>query len=162
MKVEQTTKITTPTDRTIAITRTFDAPRALVWEAITKPELLGRWLLGPPGSSMMVCEEDHRVPGSFRHTWRGPGGADMSMRGVYREFAPFERMVRTESFEVGGEAQGEKLSTLILADQGHQTLVTLTMLFPSREARDAAIVQGAAPNYDRLDELLTYPTPGGL
>ncbi|HEY2662829.1 MAG TPA: SRPBCC domain-containing protein [Candidatus Binataceae bacterium] len=160
MKGNETMKITTPTDRSIVITRAFDAARALVWEAMSAPELLKRWLLGPPGWSMVVCEEDHRVRGAFRYVWRGPGGAEMSMRGLYREVVATERLVRTESFEVAGKAQGEKLSTVVLADQGRRTFVTLTMLFPSREARDAAISSGAAPNYDRLDEVLASAFAG--
>ena len=75
-------KITTPTDRNIVITRVFDAPRRLVWEAMSKPELLRRWLFGPPGWEMTVCDDDQRVGGSFRWAWRGPNGEGLSMFGV--------------------------------------------------------------------------------
>jgi uncharacterized protein YndB with AHSA1/START domain len=147
------TQVTTPSDREIVITRTFRAPRTLVWEAMTKPDLLKRWLLGPPGWSMTVCEEDPRVGGRFRYVWRGPDGKEMSMHGVYREVAPSERVSRTEAFSCG-ELQGEKLSTLVLMDLGNRTTATITMLFPSKAARDAALSFGAEPNWDKLDELL--------
>src|SRR5439155_25403833 len=103
-----TLKVTTPTDREIVMTRVFDAPRGLVFDAMTKPELLKRWLFGPPGWSMVVCEDDPRVGGAFRWVWRGPDGAEMAMRGVYREVVPPERIVRTESFEVGWAAQADE------------------------------------------------------
>ena len=99
-------KLTTPTDREVVMTRVFDAPRRLVFEAMAKPELLQRWLLGPAGWSMVVCENDLRVGGAFRWVWRGPDGAEMAMRGVCREVVPPERIVRTESFEFGCDAQG--------------------------------------------------------
>jgi uncharacterized protein YndB with AHSA1/START domain len=148
------TNLTTPSDREIEITRDFAATRALVWEAMTTPDALTRWLVGPPGWSMAVCEEEPRVGGAFRYVWRGPEGEEMAMRGVYREVVAGERAVRTEAFEFGGAPRGEKLSTLVLADRGGRTTVTITMRFPSREARDEALRFGAKPNYDRLDELL--------
>ena len=92
--------VTTPSDREILMTRTFDAPRPLVWEAMSKPEFLRRWLFGPPGWSMTVCEDDPRVGGTFHWAWSGPDGSALSMRGVYREVVPPERVVRTEAFEM--------------------------------------------------------------
>ena len=159
MKKAGALTVTTPTDREIVMTREFAAPRRLVFDAMSKPEFLRRWLLGPPGWSMEVCESDLRVGGTFRHEWRGPDGAQMAMRGVYREVVPPGRIVRTESFEFGCEAQGgEQLGTLVLTEQGGRTLLTLTVLYPSKEARDATIAsgmeQGVAAGYDRLDELL--------
>jgi uncharacterized protein YndB with AHSA1/START domain len=152
-------QVTTPTDREIVMTRVVDAPRDLVFEAMTKPELLQRWLLGPPGWSMPVCENDLKVGGTFRHVWRGPQGQEMAMRGVYREIVPPERIVRTESFEFGCEAQGgEQLGTLVLTEHGDKTTITLKVLFPTKEARDAAIASGmehgVAAGYERLDEIL--------
>ena len=118
----------------------FDAPRHLVFDAMTRPELVKRWLFGPPGWSMVVCEDDVRVGGTFRWAWRGPDGAEMAMRGVYREVVPPERIVRTESFEFGCDAQaGEQLGTLVLTEQGGKTTLTVTVLYPSKEARDGAI-----------------------
>jgi uncharacterized protein YndB with AHSA1/START domain len=154
-----TLKVTTPTDREIVLTRVFDAPRQLVWEAMTRPELLQRWLLGAPGWSMVACENDPQVGGAFRHVWHGPGGTEMAMHGIYREVVPPERLVRTESFEFGCAAQaGEQVGTLVLAELAGKTTLTLTVLYPSKEARDATIASGmehgVAAGYDRLDELL--------
>lgn len=152
-------KVTTPTDREIVITRDFDAPRAKVWDAMTRPALLKRWLFGPPGWEMTVCEEDQRVGGAFLWAWRGPNGEAMAMRGVYREITPPERIVRTETFEFGCASQaGEQLGTLVLTERGGKTTLTLTVLYPSKEARDGAVAsgmdQGMAAGYDRLDQVL--------
>jgi uncharacterized protein YndB with AHSA1/START domain len=159
-------KVTTPTDREILITRTFDAPRDLVFEAMTEPELLQRWLLGPPGWTMVECASDLKVGGAFRHVWQRDDGTAMKMHGVYREIVPPERITRTETFELGCEAQaGEQVATLVLTDQGDTTALRLTVLFPSREARDAAIAsgmeRGVAASYDRLEEILAAATAQG-
>ena len=71
--------LTTPTDREIVMTRVFNAPRKLVFDAMTKPELLKRWFFGPPGWSLEVCEIDLRVGGGYRYVWRGRGGTEMGM-----------------------------------------------------------------------------------
>src|SRR6185503_2480864 len=89
MKNTGTLKVTTPTDREIVMTRVFDAPRRLVFEAFSKPGLLKRWF-GPRGWTLPVCEVDLRVGGGFRFVLRGPDGKQMGMRGVYREIAPPE------------------------------------------------------------------------
>src|SRR5271169_1288458 len=94
-----TLQLTTPTDREIAMTRVFDAPLGLVFEALTKPELIKQWLLGPPGWTMPVCEMDLRVGGSYRFVWSGPGGVEMGLGGVFREIAPPHRFVATERFD---------------------------------------------------------------
>jgi uncharacterized protein YndB with AHSA1/START domain len=159
MKNMETLQVATPTDREIVITRIFDAPRELVFEAMSKAELLQRWLWGAPGWTMVRCESDLRVGGAFRHVWRGPDGNEMLMRGVYREIVPPERIVRTESFEFGCDAQmGEQVGTLVLTEEGDKTRLTLTVLYPSKEARDATIAsgmeRGVAASYDRLAELL--------
>jgi uncharacterized protein YndB with AHSA1/START domain len=159
MKDDGALKVTTPTDREIVMTRVFDAPRRLVFEAMSKPEMIKRWLLGPPGWEMVTCEDDLRVGGSFHWVWRGQDGAEMSMHGVYREVNPPDRVVRTEIMEFGGAPQAcEQLATLELAEQGEKTLLTLTVLFPSREARDAAVAagmaRGVAASYDRLDAVV--------
>lgn len=156
----QTLKVTTPTDREIVMTRGFDAPRRLVWEAMTKPELIRRWLFEPPGWSMTVCEEDTRVGGAFHWAWAGPDGKTaLVMRGVYREVVPPERIVRTEVFEFGGEAQaGEQLVTFVLTERSGKTTLTLTVLYPSKGARDAMLASGmehgVATGYDKLAEML--------
>jgi uncharacterized protein YndB with AHSA1/START domain len=154
-----TTHVSTPSDLEIAITRTFDAPRQLVFDAISQPEFLKRWLLGPPGWEMTVCESELRVGGKFRHEWRGPGDAKLAMFGEYREVVPPERIVRTECFDIGCAGQaGEQLGTLLLTEEGGKTTLKLTLHFPSKEARDATIAsgmeQGVAAGHARLDELL--------
>ena len=85
-----------PLQRELLITRVFDAPRNLVFDAWTKPELVRRWLLGPPGWTMPVCEIDLRVGGACRYLWRNADGTEMGMRGVIREIVPPERLVATE------------------------------------------------------------------
>jgi uncharacterized protein YndB with AHSA1/START domain len=151
-------KLTLPSDREIVITRMFDAPRNKVFDAMTKPEFLKRWLLGPPGWEMTVCENDLKVGGTFRHVWRKSDGAEMSMSGVYREVVVPERVSRTESFAFGCDSQmGEQLATLVLAEKGQQTALTLTVLYPSKEARDGTIAsgmeRGIAASYQRLDDI---------
>jgi len=157
--VKNTLKVATSGEREVVITRAFDAPRELVWDTMSRPELLRRWLFGPPGWAMTACEEDQRVGGKFRWVWSGPGGAGMTMTGEYREIVPPERCVRTECFETGCVPQmGEQLATMVLTGQGDGTLVTITVLYPSKEARDGALAsgmeQGMAAGYDRLDEIL--------
>jgi uncharacterized protein YndB with AHSA1/START domain len=150
--------VTTPSDREIAITRVFDAPRRLVFDAHTKPELVKRWLLGPPGWSMPVCEIDLRVGGKYRWVWRHDrDGTQMGMGGVYREIAAPERLVATEKFDEAWYP-GEALNTLVLVEQRGRTTLTQTMRYESREARDAVLKsgmeKGLTASYDRLAELL--------
>jgi uncharacterized protein YndB with AHSA1/START domain len=157
--MKNTLKVTTPTDREVVMTRVFDAPRHLVWEAMSKPELIRRWLFGPPGWTMTVCDDDLRVGGAFRWAWSGPNGEQMAMHGVYREVVPPERVVRTESFEFGCAPQaGEQLASVVLTEQGAKTLLTLKLTYPSKEARDGAIAsgmeRGVSAGYDRLEEML--------
>jgi uncharacterized protein YndB with AHSA1/START domain len=166
MKTMETLSVSTPTDREIVLTRDFDAPRSLVFDAMSRPELLRRWLLGPPGWSMVECENDLKVGGAFRHVWRAANGTEMAMRGVYREVVPPGRIVRTESFEFGCEAQvGEQVGTLVLTERNGGTTLTLTVLYPSKEARDATIAsgmeRGVAASYDRLEDLLMSTTAQG-
>jgi uncharacterized protein YndB with AHSA1/START domain len=151
-------KVTVPSDREIVLTRDFDTPRSAVFDALTKPELLKRWLLGPPGWSMPVCEIDLKVGGAYRFVWRSESdGAEMGMRGVYREIAPPARLVHTESFDESWYP-GEALITTVLTEKGGKTTLAGTILYESREARDTVLKspmeQGVAASYDRLAELL--------
>jgi uncharacterized protein YndB with AHSA1/START domain len=159
MSIAATLKVTTPNDREIVITREFDAPRKLVFEAWAKPEFLRRWLLGPPGWSMVECDNDLRTGGSFRLKWRAADGMEMAMHGVYREVFPPDRVVRTESFDFGCDSQaGEQLATIVLTEKDGRTTLTLSVLYPSKEARDATIAsgmeRGVSASYDRLEQLL--------
>jgi uncharacterized protein YndB with AHSA1/START domain len=157
MKNTGTLKVTTPTDREIVMTRVFDAPRRLVFDALTKPELFKRWF-GPRGWSLAVYEADLTVGGAWRSVLRGPDGTNMGMCGVYREIVPPERLVSTESFD---DYPGESLNTLLLVEQGGKTTLTVTILYQSQEIRDAVIKSGmehgAAECYDKLAELLASP-----
>lgn len=150
-------KVTTPSEREIAMTRVFDAPRNLVFEAYTKPELVKRWLGVHGGWSWSVCEIDLRVGGAYRFVWRGPGGEEMGMGGVYREVVVPERIVATEAFDQSWYP-GEAVSTFVLVQQGDRTTLTLTVRYQSREARDAVLKspmeQGVAAGFDKLEELL--------
>jgi len=153
-----TLKLTTPGDREIVMTRVFDAPRRLVFDAHTKPELVRQWLLGPPGWSMPVCEMDVRVGGKYRWVWRKDSdGTDMGMGGVYREIVAPERLVATERFDQAWYP-GEALNTLVLVEKEGRTTLTQTTCYESRAARDAVIEsgmeKGVKASYDRLDDVL--------
>jgi uncharacterized protein YndB with AHSA1/START domain len=152
-----TLQITTPSEREIVMSRVFDAPRSLVFDAWTKPELLKRWLGVRGGWSMVVCEVDLSVGGAYRFVWRGPDGAEMGMGGVYREIAPPERLVATESFDDPWYS-GEAVDTTVLVEEGGQTTATTTALYESEEIRDAVLdsgmARGVAESYDMLAEYL--------
>lgn len=150
--------VTTPSDWEITMTRVFDAPRTLVYDAHTKPELVKRWLLGPPGWSMPVCEIDLRVGGKYRWVWRSDKDrTTMGMGGVYRAIAAPERLVTTERFDEAWYP-GEGLNTLVLVEKGGRTTLTQTMRYESKVARDAVLKsgmeKGVEASYDRLAELL--------
>ena len=154
MKNTGTLKVSLPTEREVVMTRVFDAPRRLVFDALTKPELLKRWF-GPRGWSLVVCEADLKVGGAWRWVLRGPDGRDMGMRGVYQEIKPPERLVSTESFD---DYPGESLNTLILSEEDGKTTFTITVRYASQEIRDAVIKSGmehgAAECYDKLAEMM--------
>ena len=151
-------QVTTPSDREIAMTRVFDAPRHLVFDALTKPELIKRWLLGPPGWSMPVCEIDLREGGTYRYVWRNDeDGKEFGTGGVFHEVHAPERFVATEKMD-GFPGEGA-LVTQTLAEHGGRTTLTLTMRFDSKESRDGALAtgmaDGVAMSYDRMDEVLS-------
>lgn len=150
-------KVTTRGDREIVMTRVFDAPRELVFDAWTKPELLRRWLYGPDGWSMTLCEIDLRVGGRYRCVLKGPAGEQMAWQGVYREIVAPERIVSTEQFDPAWYP-GEAVGTIALAENGGKTTLTQTVLYESREARDGVLKtpmeHGVAMGYDRLAGIL--------
>ena len=144
-------------DREIVITRAFNAPRPLVFAAMTKPELVSRWL-GVFGDYVMSsCEIDLRVGGAYRYVWTGPDAFRLAVHGVYREIVAPERLVYTESFEESWYA-GEALNTVLLTELAGRTLVKTTALFESQEGRDTALAsdmeKGVAAGYDALDRVL--------
>jgi len=149
--------LTAPGEREIVITRIFNAPRTLVFNAFTKPELLKQWLIGPPGWTMPVCEIDFRVGGNIRYEWEHSNGKRMGMSGTYREIVVPERVVATEKFDEPWYP-GEAVGTLVFTEQGSQTLVNQSILYESREAREIVLKSpmegGIAIGYNRLDEIL--------
>ena len=155
VKKLRATTFTTPSDREIVATRVIDAARRLVWEAWTSPKHVPHWLLGPEGWTMPVCEIDLRPGGAWHYGWRGPDGTQMEMRGVYREITPPKRLVSTESW--GGDWP-ETLNTLVLTEEDGKTTMTCTVLYASKETRDAALgtgmKEGWSASYDRLDKYL--------
>jgi uncharacterized protein YndB with AHSA1/START domain len=154
------TIFTTPSDRELVMTRVVDAPRTLVFDAWTNPEHLPHWLLGPDGWTMPVCEIDLRPGGAWHFVWRRSDGTEMAMRGVYREIVPPERLVSTESW--GGDWP-DTVNTLSLAETAGKTTITQTVLYPSKDARDAALrtgmKEGVSLSFDRLAEYLQAHTP---
>jgi uncharacterized protein YndB with AHSA1/START domain len=153
----ETLQVTTPSAREIVMTRVFDAPRELVFAALTKPELLARWLGVRNGWTMTVCEVDLKVGGAYRYEWRGPDGAELALGGVFREIVAPERIVASEKFDDPWD-QGEALDTMVLVEEDGKTTLTTTVLAPSQEARDAVLesgmTRGVAESYDMLDEVL--------
>jgi uncharacterized protein YndB with AHSA1/START domain len=149
------TTYATPSDREVAITRVVDAPRRLVFDAYTNPTHLRQWMLGPEGWSMPVCEIDLRPGGAFRYVWRKADGAEMTIAGSVREVVPPHRLVTTESW---GPEWPETVNTVVFTESGGQTTITLTLLYPSKEARDAALESGMKGGMDqsfaRLEALL--------
>lgn len=148
-------RITTPTPRETVVTREFDAPRRLVFDALTKPELLRRWY-GMPGWTMVVCEIDLRVGGAFRFLSRRDTGKDVGQRGEYREIVPPERLVNTERWEDWDA--GDCLVTTVLTEEGGRTTLTSTVLYPSEKVRDTILASGlrhgAEALYGQLDAFL--------
>jgi uncharacterized protein YndB with AHSA1/START domain len=141
--------------------RNFNAPRALVFDAWTKPALVQRWLLGPPGWTMPVCEMDVRPGGKFKWRWRSEEkGAEFGFSGEFREVVRPSRIVHVERYEpgdVGGE-MGDALVTAELTEKNGVTTHTMTIHYESKAVRDAAVktgmTDGMEMSYQKLDELL--------
>ena len=167
MKPQQATKsghkstVTLPNDRDVVVVRNFNAPRALVFDAFTKPALVQRWMLGPPGWTMPVCEMDVRPGGKFNWRWRSEeSGSEFGFSGEFREVERPSRIVHVERFEpgdVGGE-MGEAVVTSVLTEKGGVTTMTMTIRYESKAVRDAALktgmTDGMEMSYQKLDELL--------
>ncbi|MBK6777345.1 MAG: SRPBCC domain-containing protein [Flavobacteriales bacterium] len=151
--------VTPKGDREFVITRSFAAPRALVFDAMSKPEMVKQWLHGPPGWTLSVCEIDPRVGGKYRYVWSNSAGADkgMGMSGVYKEVKRPERIVNTEKFEPAWYA-GEALSTMVLTEKKGITLMTITARYGSKKTRDEILASpmegGLEFSYQELDKLL--------
>jgi uncharacterized protein YndB with AHSA1/START domain len=154
-----TMQVATPSEREISMTRVFNAPRHLVFDAWTNPEHLPRWF-GRRGDEMIVCDIDLRVGGMWRVVWRLREGGEMGMHGQYREIDRPARLVSTETFEGEYmEVMGtETINTLVLEERDGKTTMTSTSLYKSQEDRDRALgtgmETGVAETFDRLEELL--------
>lgn len=150
-------KVTTPSDREIALSRGFDAPRRLVFRALTNAALIPRWLTGPPGWSMTECTFDAKVGGAYRYYWKHENGSEMGLRGVVQEIVPPERIVVTERFDEAWYP-GEALVTMALEEKDGATALTLTVRYESKEVRDhvlrSPMAEGVGYGYDRLAELV--------
>ena len=149
------TNFAIPTDMEVVFTRVVNAPRRVVFDAWTNPKHVPRWMLGPEGWTMPVCEIDLRVGGAWRFVWRKSDGMEMAMTGTYREVMPPERLVSTERW---GPDWPETVNAVVLTEAAGQTTITLTITYPTKEARDAALAtgmkEGMEPSYARLDSLL--------
>jgi uncharacterized protein YndB with AHSA1/START domain len=151
-------KVIAKSEREIVMTRDFDAPRRMVFDAYTKPELLRRWLGVFGGWELAVCEVDLRVGGTYRWIWRqSSDGTEMGVRGTYREIVAPERLVCTEQFDEAWYP-GESLLTVTFVEQAGKTLMTTTILYVSSETRDGVLKSpmegGVARSYNKLAEIL--------
>jgi uncharacterized protein YndB with AHSA1/START domain len=148
------TLFSTPSDREVAWTRSFAAPRERVFRALTEPEHVQRWLLGPDGWTMPICEMDLRVGGEWRYVWRNGDGDEFALQGVFREIERPDRIVYTESMM----GSSETLQTIVLTEEDGITTMVSSLLYGSRAERDAAIAtgmeEGTSQSYDRLAEVL--------
>jgi uncharacterized protein YndB with AHSA1/START domain len=155
--------VSTPTDTNIVLTRTFNAPRRLVWEAMFTPDKMRRWMLPPPGWTLSVCECEARVGGALRLVWKS-AEADpaMTLQGVFTEVVTHERIVHTETMVLGsGETIGRLVETHEFAEKGGVTTMRITQAYGSKEDRDGAIASGMdhgmEAGYERLDAVLAQP-----
>ncbi len=149
--------VAAPGELEVELTRRFEAPRQLVFDAWTRPELLRQWLGVRGGWTMPLCEIDLRAGGGYRYVWRHASGQEMGVRGVFREIAAPERVVCTEKFD-DPWYEGEALVTNALSEVDGGTLGTLTLRYGSKETRDGVLASpmesGVAEGYAVLDELL--------
>ena len=156
-------KLTTPSDLEAVITRVVDAPRGMVFDAHTTPELVRRWLHGLPGWTLPVCEIDLRVGGKYRYEWRSPEGESMGMGGTFTEVVRPSRIVATQLFDQDWTG-GETIVTTAIVEKNGKSTITTTVRYSSRAARDAAIqtgmTSGMEMSYERLDALLEETVHG--
>jgi uncharacterized protein YndB with AHSA1/START domain len=155
-------QVSTPTDTTVVLTRTFGAPRRLVWEAMTVPANMRRWMLPPPGWTLTACDCDPRVGGALRLAWKSPDADPaMTLQGAFTDVVPFERMVHTETMVMGtGQLIGSLVETHEFEEKNGVTTMRITQVYPSKEARDGALAemeQGMEAGYQRLDAIFAQP-----
>lgn len=154
MENTRSAKVTTPSERDIVITRTFDAPRTVVFEAWTKAEHVTKWW-DPSGTPLSVCEIDLRPNGAFRWVTRGPDGSEYSFTGTYREISAPARLVFTTRMSPSGS---ESVGTLVFSEHGGKTTLTITIACNSMADRDALLRMrvdvGTVRTLDNLAEYL--------
>ncbi len=156
-------RVSTTTDTTIVLIRSFHAPRRLVWEAMFVPDKMRRWMLPPPGWTTTVCECDPRVGGVLRLAWKNEEADPfMTLRGVFTEVVPHERIVHTETMEMVSVGQvGSLVETHEFAEKGGVTTMRITQTYDSKDARDGALAsgmdQGMEACYAQLDAVLAQP-----
>ena len=150
----QSAKLTLPTDDQILITREFDAPRHLVFKAVTTPELVKRWWHANRGE-VTLAEIDFRVGGKWRYVSVTDDGFEVGFHGEYREIVPNERIVSTEVYEgaPGGDENGT-LNTMTLVEKDGRTTLTTLVQAPSKEIRDAIIESGMEAGMQDAMDLL--------
>ena len=137
--------LTLPADTQIKVTRTFDAPRRLVFKAYTTPELVRKWWHAKRGE-MTVCEIDLRVGGAWRYVMVTPEGMEVAFHGEYIEIVPDEKLVTTEVYEGAPVPEGVEVpattNTLTLTESNGRTTATILIDTPDKFVRDAIIESG--------------------
>ncbi|HET6290167.1 MAG TPA: SRPBCC family protein [Amycolatopsis sp.] len=160
----RTLSVTKSGELEIVMTRSFDAPRALVFDAWTKPELVRRWF-GPRDWEVVECEIDLRVGGRWRYRLRHHGGTEMLLQGVYQEIDRPERFVSLETNEDCDASEGQALATLTLAEHGGVTTLTQVVRYASKRIRDAVLEagmeRGVGEGFDKLAEVVATPERAG-
>jgi len=151
-----------PSDRELRVTRTFAAPRALVFDCWTKEDLLKQWLTGPPGWSFATCTSDLRVGGQYRFVWKDQGSGTLGLTGTFREIARPGRLVSTEIFDQDWTG-GETIVTILLTEDAGVTTLMQTIQYSSQAARDGAagggMTQGMEMGFQKLEEFLEKQKP---
>ena len=156
-------EVTAPSDRQVRVTRTFHAPRQLVWDAHTRPDLVPRWQ-GHDDWDMPVCEMDVRVGGAFRWRWRSDDdGKEFGFYGTFLEVVAPSKLVHEEHYDPGDVGGPMTTDPCIVSQSFGETrgvtTLTITMLFGSKEARDGAVstgmTDGMEMSYAGLERILT-------
>ena len=170
MRTLEKAQVSLPSDTEVRVTRDFAAPRRLVWDAHTKPELVKRWMLGPPGWSMPVCEMDVRPGGKYRWRWRSDeNGQEFGFFGQFREVEAPARMVHEENYDPGDlggamDASNPAIIRTTFTEHDGVTKLELVMTFASKEIRDAAVstgmTDGMEMGYERLDQMFAEQAAG--
>ena len=153
-------QISTPTDNTIVLTRTFNASSRLLWEAMFTPDKMSRWMLPPPGWTLSSCVCDPRVGGALELAWKSDeADPAMTLRGVFTEVVPHQRVVHTETMALGsGQTIGSLVEKHEFSEKAGVTTLRITQTYAAKEARDGAIASGMDEGmeacYQQLDAVL--------